>query len=154
MIPPRTRSWKPLINWRNILAKSITGIPLWADSYLQQGRTSVSKASGIIDNDRQGSTFTPRRGPFSEWRSLKTDFSAIPSMNGGWGTPATSFWMLKVRNFQDKKVDTQPWPTPNWWKASTWHWHLHWHPHPHLILHPCRPVSSFEDGEYQDHKLN
>lgn len=38
---------------------------------------SVSKASGIIDKDRQGSTFTPRRRSFSEWRSLD-GFSRYP----------------------------------------------------------------------------
>lgn len=109
MIPPRTRAWKSLINWRNILAKSYYQYPFVGGLLCAARAESVSKASGIIDKDRQGSTFPPRRGPFSEWRSLKVDFCAIPSMNGGWGTPAKSFRMLKVRiSLQDKKVDTQP----------------------------------------------
>lgn len=57
----------------------------------------VSKASGIIDNDRQGSTFTPRRGPFSEWRSLKNGFFRYPFNEWRAGVPRQNhFGCLKL----------------------------------------------------------
>lgn len=109
MIPPTTRAWQSLINWRNSLAKSVTSLTLWIPVIAARAESGCIQG---IRNYRQGSTFSPRREPFSEWRSLSGTLG-YPFNERGLGYPGKLFTMLKVRiSLRDKKIDSQPWQHP------------------------------------------